>query len=76
MKEFILPLISEFELEAADMNKITYYDAKFNELFQELISMADWYDFDNSGTVDADEKLITYAQTRRSRSRRTIVKVR
>tara|TARA_R110000803_G_scaffold4020_3_gene13770 strand:+ start:7095 stop:7667 length:573 start_codon:yes stop_codon:yes gene_type:complete len=76
MKEYILPLVAEFELEAADMNKITYYDGKFNELFQELISMSDWYDFDNSGTVDTDEKLITYAQTRRSRSRRTIVKVR
>lgn len=76
MKEYILPLISEFELENADMNKILYYEGKFNELFNELISLADWYDYDNSGTVDADEKLLTYAQTRRSRSRRTVVKIR
>jgi len=41
-----------------------------------LTSIADWYDYDADGTVQADEKAITYARTRRSRSRKSIVQVR
>jgi hypothetical protein len=76
MKDLILPLVSEFELDNADMNKIIYYEGKFNDLYNELIAIADWYDYDNSGTVDANEKLLTYATTRRTRGRRTVVQVR
>jgi len=75
--QYILPLIADFgNPESEEVSKITYYDAKFNDLFNELIAIADWYDYDNSGTVDADEKAITYARTRRTRSRRSIVQVR
>tara|TARA_R100000329_G_scaffold36232_2_gene34110 strand:- start:613 stop:1188 length:576 start_codon:yes stop_codon:yes gene_type:complete len=75
--QFLLPLIADFgNPESEETSKITYYDAKFNDLFQELISIADWYDYDASGTVETDEKAISYAPTRRSRSRRTIAQVR
>jgi hypothetical protein len=75
--QYLLPLIADFgNPESEETSKINYYDAKFNDLFQELISIADWYDFDNSGTVETDEKAISYAPTRRSRSRRTIAQVR
>jgi len=75
--QYILPLIADFgNPESEEVSKIQYYDAKFNDLFNELIAIADWYDYDNSGTVDADEKAITYARTRRTRSRRSIVQVR
>jgi hypothetical protein len=75
--QYVLPLIADFgNPESEEVSKITYYDAKFNDLFNELIAIADWYDYDNSGTVDADEKAITYARTRRTRSRRSIVQVR
>ena len=75
--QYILPLIADFgNPESEEVSKITYYDAKFNDLFNELIAIADWYDYDASGTVDADEKAITYARTRRTRSRRSIVQVR
>jgi hypothetical protein len=77
MAQYILPLIADFGNEESDeTSKITYYDAKFNDLFNELISIADWYDYDNDGTIQADEKAITYARTRRTRSKRTIVQVR
>jgi hypothetical protein len=62
--------------ESEEVSKITYYDAKFNSLYNELIAIADWYDYDNDGTIQADEKAITYQRTRRSRSRRSIVQVR
>jgi hypothetical protein len=75
--QYVLPLIADFgNPESEEVSKIQYYDAKFNDLFNELIAIADWYDYDNSGTVDADEKAITYARTRRTRSRRSIVQVR
>ena len=75
--QYLLPLIADFgNPESEETSKITYYDAKFNDLFQELISIADWYDFDSSGTVESDEKAITYAPSRRSRSRRSIAQVR
>ena len=75
--QYILPLIADFgNPESEEVSKISYYDAKFNDLFNELISIADWYDYDNDGTIQADEKAITYMRTRRSRSRRSIVQVR
>lgn len=75
-KEYLIPLIAQFEEESPDVAKIKYYDVKFNDIFSELIAMADWYDYDNSGTVDADEKAYTYATTRRTRRRRSITRVR
>lgn len=75
--EILLPLIADFgNPESEETAKITYYTAKYNDLFNELIAIADWYDFDDSGTVDADEKAVSYAPTRRSRSRRSITQVR
>ena len=76
MKEYLLPLVGQFELDSNDVAKIEYYDNKFNDLFSELLSMADWYDADDDGTVDLDEQVYSYAPTRRTRRRRTIVKVR
>ncbi len=76
-KEYIMPLYAEFgNDESPELAKITYYDAKFNDIFQELLSVADWYDADGDGTVETDEKLTTFARTRRSRSKNTIVVVR
>ena len=77
IKEYIAPLFAEFgNDESPEVSKITYYDAKFNDIFQELLSVADWYDADGDGTVETDEKLTTFVRTRRSRSRNSIVVVR
>jgi len=76
-KEYLLPLIAQFGSEDdPEVQKIQYYDTKFQDLFNELISIADWYDQDGSGTVEADEKAVTYFRTRRTRRRTTIVPVR
>jgi len=77
IKEYIAPLFAEFgNEESPEVSKITYYDAKFEDIFQELLAVADWYDADGDGTIQADEKLTTFVRTRRSRSRNTIVVVR
>ena len=78
LKEYLLPKVADFAggLDNPEVQKITYYENKFNDLFNELTSLADWYDFEDSGTVDADEKAISYFRTRRTRRRATLVKVR
>lgn len=76
-KEYLMPLFAEFgNDESPELSKITYYDAKFNDIYEELLAIADWYDFDNDGTVQADEKKTSYARTRRTRARSQIVQVR
>ena len=76
LSESILPLVADFETESNDIIKIQYYEKKFMDLYNELISMADWYDYDNSGVVDADEKMTSFFQTRRTRRRNSIVRIR
>ena len=76
-KEYLMPLFAEFgNEESPELQKITYYDAKFNDIFEELLAIADWYDFDGDGAVQSDEKKTSYARTRRTRARSQIVQVR
>lgn len=75
--QYLFPLIAEFGNEdSPEVAKITYYDAKFNDIFNELIAIADWYDADGDGTVEDSEKAVTLQRTRRTRSRSSVVQVR
>ena len=77
LKEMILPLVADFgNPESPEVQKIAFYDAKFNDLFNELLAMADWYDADGDGTVEDQEKAYSFSRVRRSRRRVSIVKVR
>lgn len=77
LKEMILPLIADFgNPESPEVQKIKFYDAKFNDLFNELLDMADWYDADGDGTVEDAEKAYTFERVRRSRRRVSVTKVR
>tara|TARA_R110002020_G_scaffold165931_2_gene353741 strand:+ start:1201 stop:1761 length:561 start_codon:yes stop_codon:yes gene_type:complete len=73
---YLLPLIGDFSTEdSAEVQKIKYYEDKFQGLFNELIALADWYDADNDGTVEDSEKVWTAQTVRRSRRRSTVVRV-
>jgi len=77
LKEYILPLIADFSTaENSEVQKIRFYEDKFNDLFQELLALADFYDADNDGTVENSEKAWSYRTVRRSRRRNSVVKVR
>ena len=76
IKEYILPLVAQFGETSADMTKIDYYGRKFEDLYNELIAIADWYDFDNSGSVQDSEKAVSYYMNRRTRSKRNVVRIR
>lgn len=57
LADFILPSIADFGNENnAERQKMGYYTQKADELFGELITGGDWYDFDDSGTISSDEK--------------------
>tara|TARA_R110000822_G_scaffold63329_1_gene155631 strand:+ start:383 stop:940 length:558 start_codon:yes stop_codon:yes gene_type:complete len=77
LKEYLLPLIGDFSVEESqEVQKIRYYEAKFNDIFNELLAMADWYDADGDGIVEDSEKAYSYATVRRTRRRSTVVRVR
>lgn len=57
LSEFILPSIADFGNEDnAERQKMGYYTQKAETLFGELITNGDWYDFDNDGTIQSDER--------------------
>jgi hypothetical protein len=77
LKEYLLPKIADFgNPESSEVQKIQYYDNKFNDIFSELLDMWDWYDFDSDGTVESGEKMISFQLNRRSRGRKAVTRVR
>lgn len=57
LSEFILPSIADFGNEDnAERQKMGYYKQKADELYAELITAGDWYDFDDDGTISSAEK--------------------
>jgi hypothetical protein len=77
LKEYLLPRVADFgNPESAEVTKIDYYENKFSDLFNELLAMLDWYDFDQSGTLNDSDRLVRVSRTRRTRGRSSIVKVR
>jgi len=77
LKEYLLPKIADFgNPESPEVQKISYYDNKFSDLFEELMNMFDWYDNSGDGTVSDGEKMVRFSQTRRTRSRRNTTRVR
>ena len=57
LSDYILPIVADFGNEDnAERQKISYYANKAEQLFGELITAGDWYDFDDSGTIASSEK--------------------
>lgn len=77
LKEYLVPKIADFGSdESQDIAKIKYYEQKFQDMFDELTAIADWYDYDGDGTVEASEKMTSYRMTRRTRGQRYIQRIR
>lgn len=56
MHQYILPKIADFGNENnAERVKIEFYRSKYSNLFAELLSVGDWYDYDGDGTVEDEE---------------------
>jgi len=58
------------------VQKIQYYDDKFNDLFRELTNVFDYYDSNEDGVVEDGEKMVRFSLTRRTRGRKNVTRVR
>lgn len=68
LADYTLPMVADFGQEDnAERNKMDYYSNKASALFGELISLGDWYDFDDDGTVASEEKETGYFNLKRVR---------
>jgi hypothetical protein len=77
LKEYVLPKIADFgNPESPEVQKIKYYESKFNDLLEELLALMDWYDLDLDGVISDADRLVQPVMTRRSRGRRGIVNSR
>lgn len=57
LSEYILPSIANFSDEDnAERQKMGYYTQRSDQLFGELITAGDWYDFDDDGTITSEER--------------------
>lgn len=68
MAEDILPIVADFGTQDnAEANKMAYYVNQANVIFEQLINLGDWYDFDNDGNIDTTEVKSGTIQRRRIR---------
>jgi len=69
LSEYILPIIADFGTEDnAEYRKMKYYQTKAEQLFEELINSGDWYDFNDDGVIQSNEKQPSnYSNLRRVR---------
>lgn len=57
LADYILPNVADFSNEdSAERRKMGYYKQRAENLFQELVTAGDWYDFDGSGAISSAEK--------------------
>jgi hypothetical protein len=57
LSEYILPGIADFaDADSSERQKMAYYTQKSSELFDELVTAGDWYDFDGDGIVESTER--------------------
>lgn len=57
LAEYTLPMVADFgNEESEERAKMSYYSIKADKVFGTLIELGDWYDFNDDGTIAADEK--------------------
>lgn len=77
LKEYLLPKVADFgNPESPEVQKIKYYENKFEDLFTELMDMMDWYDADDDGSVEEAEKIARFRLNRRTRGQSPVTRVR
>ncbi len=73
---YLLPKIADFgNPESSEVQKIQYFETRFNDLFEELMNDFTFYDADSDGTVEDGEKQVSFQLNRRSRGRKAITRV-
>ena len=77
MKEMLLPKVDDFgNPESSEVNKINFYETKFNELFNEKLSVIVWYDANADASITSSDEMVNFRKNRRTRGKRFITRVR
>jgi len=73
---YLLPKVADFgNPESAEVQKIQYFESRFNSLFDEIMADFTWYDSSGDGSVSDSEKLISYRRNKRTRGNKSVVRV-
>ncbi len=57
LADYVLPNVADFSNEdSAERRKMGYYKQRSENLFEELVTAGDWYDFDGSGAITQAER--------------------
>ena len=73
----LLPKVADFgNPESSEVNKINFYETKFNELFTEKLSVIVWYDVDADASITSADEMVNFRKNRRTRGKRFITRVR
>ena len=76
-KEYLLPKVADFgNPESSEVNKINFYETKFNELFSEKLAVINWYDADADSNITSTDELVNFRKNRRTRGKSYITRVR
>tara|TARA_R100000951_G_C2646320_1_gene182722 strand:- start:1061 stop:1621 length:561 start_codon:yes stop_codon:yes gene_type:complete len=76
LKEYILPKVADFGDELSpEVQKIQYYENKFQDLYTELTDMWDWYDREGDG-IDNEDRMVSFRTNRRTRNKSNTTRVR
>jgi len=68
LAEYILPRVADFGNEdSAERKKMGYYSVEAQRLFEDLVKLGDWYDFDDDNTIESTEKQPGQIQFKRVR---------
>lgn len=68
LSSYLLPSVADFgNPDSAERQKMGFYEQQFNQLFDELITAGDWYDFDQDDTIEDTEKYPGLVNLRRVR---------
>jgi hypothetical protein len=68
LADYILPGIADFGRDDnSERQKMAYYTQRASEVYADIITAGDWYDFDDDGTVQSNEKSAGFFNLKRVR---------
>lgn len=68
LAEYILPSVADFGADDnAERAKQSFYEQKAQEMFDEIVTAGDWYDWNTDGVVDNSESSIGKTNLKRIR---------
>lgn len=76
LSDYVLPKIADFgNPDSSEVNKITYYEARYNRILESLMGRMDWYDTNQDGVIADTEHTRYFRPSGRTRGLRRVIQV-